>query len=45
MRPDLAEFQFLAGTAQRPAGVDRAVEQAQQRRLGGRIDPVRDPAT
>jgi hypothetical protein len=27
------------------ACVDRVVEQAEQRRLGGRVDRVRDPAT
>ncbi len=45
VRANLAEFEFVAGAAQRPAGVDRVIEQAQQRRLGGRVDPVWDPAT
>lgn len=45
VRAHLTEFQLVAGTAQRPARLDRAVKQAQQRRLGGRVDTVWDPAT
>ena len=45
VRADLAEFQLVAGAAQCPACVDRVVEQAEQRRLSGHVDPLRDPAT
>ena len=42
---DLAEFEFVADAAYRPAGVEGVVEQAEQPGLGGRVDPVWDPAT
>lgn len=45
MRADLAEFELMAGAAHRPPGIDRVVKQAEQPGLGGRVDPVRDPAT
>jgi len=45
VRADLAEFEFVADAAYRPPGVEGVVEQAEQPGLGGRVDPVWDPAT
>lgn len=45
VRPTLGHLQLTAGPAQRPAGVDRLVEQVEQPGLGGHVHPVRDPAT
>lgn len=45
VRPNLAELKLGTGPAQRPARVDRLIEQVEQPGLGGRVDPVRDPAT
>ena len=45
VRADLTKFQFVAGPPQRPAALDRGVEQLQQPCLGGRVHPQRDPAT
>lgn len=42
---DLAELEHPASPSQRPAPLDRGVEQVQQAGLGGRVDPVRDSAT
>jgi hypothetical protein len=35
----------MTDPAQRPAGVDRIVEQVEQPGLGGRVHPAGDPAT
>jgi hypothetical protein len=35
----------MTDPAQRPAAVDRLVEQVEQPGLGGRVHPVWDPAT
>ena len=45
MCPQLAELQRMACLAQCPTFIDRLVEQAQQRRLGGHVDTVWDSAT
>ena len=45
MGTDLAELEDTAGAADGPAGIERLVNQVQQPGLGGRVDPVRDPAT
>jgi hypothetical protein len=42
---DLANVEFVTGASDRPAGVERFVEQVEQPSLGGRVDPARDPAT
>ena len=45
IRPDFSELQFATGAAQRPTLLERLIEQLEQARFGGRVDPVRDPAT
>jgi hypothetical protein len=45
VRPYLAELKFVTGPPDRPAAVERLVEQIEQSGLGGRVDPARDPAT
>jgi hypothetical protein len=45
MRPDLPELQHAAGPSDRPPGLNRVVDQAQQGGLGGRIDTAWDMAT
>jgi hypothetical protein len=45
MRPPLDQLELVAGPAQRPAGLERLVDQVEQPRLGGRVDPGRDLAT
>lgn len=45
VRPYLAEFEFVADAADRPALLDGLVEQGEQPGFGGRVDPPRDPAT
>ena len=45
VRPALGHLQLVTDPAQRPAGVDRLVEQVEQPGLGGRVHPVWDPAT
>jgi hypothetical protein len=45
VRPPLGQLQRTAGPAQRPASLERLIEQAEQPGLGGRIDAARDPAT
>ena len=43
--PDLAKLERPAAVADRPTLLDRGIEQVEQPRLGGRVDPVRDSAT
>ena len=45
VRPPLRQTQPATGVAQRPVGLEGLVEQREQRRLGGRVDTVRDLAT
>jgi hypothetical protein len=45
VRPPLGEVEFAARAAQRPAGIEGLVEQAEQPGLGGRVDPAWDSAT
>ncbi len=45
MGPDLPELQGVTAAAQRPAGLDGVVEQREEPRLGGRVDPAWDTAT
>jgi hypothetical protein len=45
VRPHLAQLEHPTGRPHRPARLDGVVEQGQQPRLGGRIDPQRDLAT
>jgi hypothetical protein len=45
MRPPLDQLELVTGSAQRPAGLERLVDQVEQPRLGGRVDPGRDLAT
>ena len=43
--PDLAELEHFAGASDRPARLDRFVDQVQQAGLGDRIDTAWDAAT
>ena len=45
VHPQLTEFERVAGPAQRPAGIERLVNQIEQRCLGGRVDSAWDPPT
>ena len=45
MDPDLTDLEHRSGSADRPPGLDRVVDQIQQAGLGGRVDAAWDVAT
>jgi hypothetical protein len=45
VRANLTELQHPSSRADRPPAVESVIEQVQQAGLGGRVHPVRDPAT
>lgn len=43
--PDLADLEHPTGSSDRPARLDRLIDQVEQAGLGGRVDAPGDPAT